>query len=608
MSSTNFEQFKTPINADWLNDVDAVAYGVGQSSGASLVGYLPSGTGAVATTVQEVSRRTVYVFDRLSAAQKADAIAGTLTLDMSAAIQAAIDEVCPTVGIGGYAGKVISDPRYPLRVDTCLNMSNSRVGGTQIRDGLEVEGLTLVGNTGSGNAVVDVTGSQWLRGDINITTTGATTKSTVGVLQALSSTLTQTQNQRLKLRILMHDDAAANGGIGTVGLWNFGAEENTYEGVYIQANIPAFITSYKVSPNLAGTIPPSYQTLATSHSTGVNTFEGETFLVSLNRRKPCLITEDVNSLVFTNLYMSNIGAGGGNLDAWWQFGGFQGGSIQGTIEQLPGIRIAGLVTGAKLRFTFGALLTAVTERIVLQRGGQGQLQDCDIDLQDNASPNRPLLTATPSAANELISCYIQNSTIKCNADKAYLSLPENLLWNPRTGNVTIEGLRNTDKPYRYTIDANGKHSVAVPITSVLINAGITSAEVVRLVLPTITGAANALSATVRLTGIATILGSSTGAKSTRYVDAVVAVSLLQTGVVTVSASTLAVNGPQADANSGGNSITALAVSGTNNTTYVSIIVTPTRTGVNLETVQFIGEAEMRWSGNESRAPSLQVLS
>ena len=63
MSSTTFEQFKTPINADWLNDVNRKTYGPPSQDDSSLVGYLPAGTGAVATTVQTKLRESVSVKD-----------------------------------------------------------------------------------------------------------------------------------------------------------------------------------------------------------------------------------------------------------------------------------------------------------------------------------------------------------------------------------------------------------------------------------------------------------------------------------------------------------------------------------------------------------------
>ena len=66
MTSTTFIDKTTLIEAPWLNDVDALVY-QGQlddgTTGASISRYLPAGTGAVATTVQDVLRREIWVED-----------------------------------------------------------------------------------------------------------------------------------------------------------------------------------------------------------------------------------------------------------------------------------------------------------------------------------------------------------------------------------------------------------------------------------------------------------------------------------------------------------------------------------------------------------------
>ena len=68
------------------------------SSGSSLVGFIQSGSGAVATTVQAKLRESVSVFDFMTAAQIADVQAGTLSLDVTASVAAAINYVSGTYG------------------------------------------------------------------------------------------------------------------------------------------------------------------------------------------------------------------------------------------------------------------------------------------------------------------------------------------------------------------------------------------------------------------------------------------------------------------------------------------------------------------------------
>jgi len=61
-NSTNFVT-GTQVTKEWLNDVDALVFGIPEPTGASLVGYMPSGVGAVATDVQSKLRESVSVFD-----------------------------------------------------------------------------------------------------------------------------------------------------------------------------------------------------------------------------------------------------------------------------------------------------------------------------------------------------------------------------------------------------------------------------------------------------------------------------------------------------------------------------------------------------------------
>lgn len=61
------------------------------AAGASLMGFIQAGVGAVAQTVQDALRERVSVTQFMSQAQRADVLSGAGTLDVSAAIQRAID-------------------------------------------------------------------------------------------------------------------------------------------------------------------------------------------------------------------------------------------------------------------------------------------------------------------------------------------------------------------------------------------------------------------------------------------------------------------------------------------------------------------------------------
>ena len=75
------------------NTADLLAYetAIAASSGSSLVGFIQSGAGAVATTVQAKLRQTVSAFDFIPVAFHANIINGTNTDDLSSYLQAALD-------------------------------------------------------------------------------------------------------------------------------------------------------------------------------------------------------------------------------------------------------------------------------------------------------------------------------------------------------------------------------------------------------------------------------------------------------------------------------------------------------------------------------------
>ena len=71
-----------------VTEGDNNIYELSQSSGIS---FLQSGIGAIATDMQTKARESFSVMDRMTAAQKADYLARTLSLDLTTAIQAAHD-------------------------------------------------------------------------------------------------------------------------------------------------------------------------------------------------------------------------------------------------------------------------------------------------------------------------------------------------------------------------------------------------------------------------------------------------------------------------------------------------------------------------------------
>jgi len=133
------------------------------SSGSSLVGFMQSGTGTVASTVQSKLRESVSVFDFMTAAQIADIQAGTLSIDVTAGLQAAIDSLKPLYIPAG---------KYKYTALTGLNRSNLSIVGA----GSTVTTLVYTGTTeafkidGNGGFVNEVTvGGFTVKGNTNAT-------------------------------------------------------------------------------------------------------------------------------------------------------------------------------------------------------------------------------------------------------------------------------------------------------------------------------------------------------------------------------------------------------------------------------------------------------
>jgi hypothetical protein len=150
--------------------------------------------------------------------------------------------------------------------------------------------------------------------------------------------------------------------------------------------------------------------------------------------------------------------------------------------------------------------------------------------------------------------------------------------------------------------------VAIPDTICLSSSGIASAEIVRLVLPTVFGNRNALAASLSIKGMAHISGSGTGSMSCKFIKAQVSLSVSNLGAITV-ATDAQFTGATANTNAAGNDIASLSISALRDEggQYVRVVATPVLSGANKEPVAFLGTARLHWAGNESRAPKLQTL-
>lgn len=169
------------IRADFANTSDV-------AKGDALVGVKRVATGSVATTQHEVNERTFNVFDFLSVAQRADVTARTNLLDVTTALQAAIDAAGDTSLLiwpeGSYkttativnnynrqkwagAGSVATQIYFaPTGNDTCVEMGVT--SATRVRQELRGFGFFSDDSTRTKIAIDIIDLSQLIVDDVSI--------------------------------------------------------------------------------------------------------------------------------------------------------------------------------------------------------------------------------------------------------------------------------------------------------------------------------------------------------------------------------------------------------------------------------------------------------
>lgn len=129
----------------------------GASNSGAVVTFTPSGAGAVTRTVQDRLRDEVSVFDFMTAAQIADVRAGTVAVDVTSAIQAALDTAltisAPMAIQTKFRGLRLRFPRGRYRMTAGVT---GRAGVSIIGDGYE---STVFVHEGTSGHVFSFTGA-----------------------------------------------------------------------------------------------------------------------------------------------------------------------------------------------------------------------------------------------------------------------------------------------------------------------------------------------------------------------------------------------------------------------------------------------------------------
>ncbi|GAB4035192.1 hypothetical protein GCM10028809_43280 [Spirosoma gilvum] len=556
-------------------------------------------------------RRYLRVVEGLGLNVKWFGAKGDSTTDDTRAIQAAINAVCSQIGSSTQKPtRSVLLPAGTYRVTQIVDLSNTRQTSTLSRDGITIlgEGITrtkILGRTGSGHAIMDVSGSQWLNlSDLTLQADGATGSSTIGIYSGVfSGGNQQTQNQQFnRIAIFMHNDTSANAHNGTVAYYNFGSEENTHHAIYYRANRPVVLTASNMSPLTYGY---AKSTLLTNHSLGVTTFSGECFLESLGSMFPAIETQDVNSIHADNLYISGSSISGltpTTFQAIRVRGGLSNSSLRGTIEGFSGMaQVYGRIEESQLSFQFGN--TNVTGKAVVQLesgANEGRISQSDIKANMSQDTIRPFWYAPITNTLDPITQYVSDTEITTNRALAQAMLPEKVAFNPMTQNVRI---RSHNKPeYIYQAGQQSTNIVKTMIKG-FGSGGITTKTIATITMPTVITANSGMSILVHIEGSAGHNIYVSDAVTTLFWEGTLPIVSSKDGDIYVGTASTSAKATYALI-SVANDLSNIGLTGVISGNTVQINLTPTVSGSSNDGVYFVGKITLQWMGHRSNAPSM----
>lgn len=226
----------------------------------SEVTFTSSGTGAVSRSLKDKVKEYVSVFDFMTEAQISDVMAGTIALDVSAAIQAAINYV------KSKGGGALFFPFGRYRCDSRIKLQNTTSTNTHVTLIGEGGGNAFVPNTATGSIIVGNTGgiavdcagasSVTIR-DIGVMCGGSLSNpSTIGILfQRTSLGVTCQEVVMENVSVGMTSNPAANGGLGTIALANKRGEHWDCTHLKLYSDIPMLLDGASNYPTI---VSPDY--------------------------------------------------------------------------------------------------------------------------------------------------------------------------------------------------------------------------------------------------------------------------------------------------------------------------------------------------------------
>ena len=206
--------------------------------------------------------------------------------DWSIAMQSCVDS----------GAKKIILPARKIRFDKSINITNRDLDSIIIT-GDTIYGSTIIGNTG--HCVFDTTGSQAVTFENFSIEPGSTNSSTIGIIYGRSVTRNYAQFGTLtNININLKSNIDWNDGVGSIGVYNLGAELFRMENVFIQADTPCIFTNDKSLYNISSQYT---EFINNATSTSEITISG---VSTLNAKKgSCLELSGVDTFKCDNIYM-----------------------------------------------------------------------------------------------------------------------------------------------------------------------------------------------------------------------------------------------------------------------------------------------------------------
>ena len=200
----------------------------------------------------------------------------------------------------------IDFPAATCRIRHSINLTNIPQGivlhGQGRTDIGLAAGTRILGDTGG--VMLDLTGSSFVTVENLTLFAGSTNPSTIGVLDARSAANIYSQfNVVRNVTIKLPDTPSANGGHGTIGVYNYAAEIFDLDGVYAYADTPVAI----LNDNLWSLGSPNTTMIATApghqQSTSVVSLRGSTTLWA--RGGPALLLYNVINVNLYGAYLNS---------------------------------------------------------------------------------------------------------------------------------------------------------------------------------------------------------------------------------------------------------------------------------------------------------------